>query len=425
MEHHPRRLHALELVLVLEVIGAALDNDNDVPTLKACNLVSREWHRVLAPFLWWRVIDNFDKVLKRLHKTRFTPALGLAAIEPDARIEPEFLALIDDFVGKVEDPSIPSTIHRQRRIHLTSSSWISFVILARLCDKTRVINYTFEPPPQVQVYDANVGRLVTPENCRMSGDYWLSEQRADGIAAALENSPLLEVLRLNNPALSHELTAQKWVHLKLPSSSASASNGSSSPRWPKLRSAVFERVNVDRHYLEIFLHNSPHLRNLHLRGLRIFTMRENTASRPIFPDPTLFEGRGQDFHHSDTLTNPYVGLEELVMSAILGVSSEQQLDFALGLPALKEFFLRLDLELANVRLFYKPGFSNLISITISGNFDHEVLVRAARRLEYLKLEGSKHVDEGLFETIARHRNTLETVIIHSQVSAIDLGEGPH
>ncbi|KAF9905362.1 hypothetical protein EC991_001727 [Linnemannia zychae] len=425
MEEHPSRLHALELVPVLELIGVALDDGNEISTLKACSLVSHEWHRVFAPFLWWRVVDDFDKVLSRLYKTRFAPALGLAASEPDAQIEPEFLALIDDFVKKVEDPSIPSAIHRQRRTYLTSPSYISFVILAGLCEKTRVIDYVFHSPPQFEIYDASVGRLVAPENCRMSNDYWISQQRADGIATVLENSPLLEDLRLNNSTLSHDLVAQQWLQLGLPSSDASTDNEPLSPRWPKLRSAVFESATVDHHYLEIFLLNSPQLQRLHLRGVRFLTKRSNIVSRPVFPDPTLIKARDQDSHLSDESINTWVGLKELTMSALLGISPEKQLHFALRLPSLQKFSFRLDPELDNVRLFYKPGFSNLTSMSISGNFDHEVLVRAARRLVYLKLEDSSLVDDNLFETIARHRDTLESLVIHSRVLTVDIEEGPH
>jgi hypothetical protein len=413
------------LVQILELIGVALDDSDDIQTLKTCSLVSREWHRVFAPFLWWRVVDDFDQVLVRLFKTRFAPKLGLAAIEPEAEIEPEFLALIDDFVKKVEDPSISSAIHRQRRSYLTSSSWISFVILAGLCDKTRVIDYAFKPPPRFEIFEESVGRMVTPDNCHMSGDFWLSQRRSDDIAAILESCPLLEVLRLKNPPGMYEAIAQKWVNLELPSSDTSIDSTSLSPRWPRLRSAIFECAMVDHDYLQIFLHNSPRLQTLKLKYLQFVKTQNNNASRSIFPDPILFGRRGQYFHPSDKSTDPYVGLEELVMTTLLGVSPEKQLDFALGLPALKRFFFRPDPELKNIRLFYKPGFSNLVSMAILGDFNHEVLVRAARRLERLKLEGSSHVDDGLFETIARHRDTLQTVTIRSEVLATDLGEGPH
>ncbi|KAK3846436.1 MAG: hypothetical protein J3R72DRAFT_417645 [Linnemannia gamsii] len=410
MDQQLHKLHALELDLVLELIGAALDNDNDVPALKACSLINREWHRVFAPFLWWRVIDDVDKVLKRLYKTKYEPALGLAAIDPDAQIESEYLALIDDFVQKVTTPSTSSAVHHRRRTHLQTSSLISFVILGGLLSQIRVINYAFEAPPQFESYDHSLGRKVTPENCRMSNEYWKSKERVNNIATVLENCPLLQVLRLED--IAHCAEPLEWLQLEPPSGRTSTGNGPFLPRWPKLWRAIFGWATFDRHYLEIFLHNCPCLRILRLGYIDFLPVRGNIDTRPIFPDPTLFGDTSQGS-----------GLEELVMWKLRDVSPEDQLNFALGLPALKTFSFRLDLSY--VHLSFKPGFPHLTSLTLSGDFNHEILIRAAHRLKYLKLEGSRYVNEAMFKTIVRHRNTLETAIIDSNALAIDLGEGPH
>ncbi|KAG0275871.1 hypothetical protein BGZ95_008268 [Linnemannia exigua] len=422
MDQQLHKLHALELEPVLELIGVVLENDNDVPMLKVCCLVNREWHRVFAPFLWWRVVDDFDKVLKRLYRTKYDPDLGLAAIDPDARMEPEYLALMDDFVQKVTDPSTPSAIHRRRRTHLCTSSLISFVVLGGLLDQIRVISYSFKEPPQFGIYDYSLREMVTPENCRMSNQYWKSKERVDNITTVLENCPLLRVLWLRDMDSSVYADPHEWLEL----SSARTCTGDEPflPRWPMLRRAVFEGAMLDRHYLEIFLHNCPSLRSLHLSDIK-FSVRGDMATRHIFPDPTLNEDTSQDPCQSDDPVIPYVGLEDLVMWNLGHVSHEEQLGFALRLPVLKKFSFRLDPTLSSVRLFYKPGFPHLTSLTLSGDLNHEVLIRAAHRLKYLKLEASQSVNEVIFETIARHHNTLETVIIDSRVLAIDLGEGPH
>lgn len=425
MTQQPERTHPLEL------IGAYLDDDyKNIPTLKACSLVNHEWHRHFAPFLWWRIIDDFDRVLLRLYKIKFAPSLPY--VDPEARLEPEFLALVDIFVAKVDDPTIPMAIHRERRTYIKTPSLISFIILGGLCKPVRAIDFEVNMPPRFQIYDASVRQLVAPENVRMSEDYWDTEQRIENILTVLENSPLLEILRLCDSSLFPRGIPYQWRQLSLPPRAAtewsligSAEAATEPPRWPKLRAATFERTKVDHHYLKIFLHNAPRLRSLHLNRIEILNPRGNAIKRHILPDPSALAQRNRGLHCSDDSTSPYAGIKELSMLAILGITPQEQLKFALGLPDLVTFTFRLDPRIISVGFAYKLGFAHLTSLTLSGNFNHEVLIRAASRLEYVHLTDTTFVDDDLFKTICKHSDTLETVFIRSRNAILDEGLGPH
>ncbi|KAF9084767.1 hypothetical protein BGX23_010249 [Mortierella sp. AD031] len=437
------KTHPLELPSILELIGAVLDNNDDVGSLKACSLVNHEWHRLFAPFLWWRVIDNLDKLLKRLHKARFGEDV---IVDPAAQLEPEFLALVDEFTKKVDDPSLPSAIHRHRRTHLSTPSFLSFVILGWLCDQIRVVDYYFSIPPRFENYNASLGAMVAPENCRMSDEYCNSHQRIDSVVGILENNPQLEVISLNdNSGYSYNPPFQ-WQQLD-------DRTTSETPRWPKLDAFTIKMANVDRHFLEILLHNSPNLQKLQLQNIKIITVRGNNGNRSIFPDPTAapsykdqiqnylrplsLGGRNaanqdQDPHSSDKLNYPFARLEDLTILQLDGISVERQMAFALGLPALKSFSFRADPDLGSFSLFFRPGFHQLTTLVLVGDFNQEVLVRAANRLQHLTLSGSTVVDEALFRTICRHNETLETVVIKADINnAVDQtsypnrGEGLH
>lgn len=428
MNPQPQRAHPLELPTILELIGAYLDDNNDSPSLNACSLVNHEWHCHFAPFLWWRVIDNLDRVLLRLHKTKFAPSLP--NVDPAARLEPEFLALINTFVAKIDDPTVPMAIHRARRTCIRTPSMMSFIILGYLCQPIRELNFFFNIPPQFEIYDSSVGLMVAPENCRMSEDYWNTEQRIENILTVLENSPSLEVLTLCDSAIYPRNIPHQWRQLSLPTTPWSltgspAATSEGPPRWPKLHNATLERTKVDRHYLEIFLYNAPRLRTLNLRQLKIINIRGNTISRNILPDPTMLSQRNRDFCSPEDSAHPYAGLEELSMIALLGISLKQQLEFALELPDLRSFSFKMDPELESTQLFFRHGFDNLTAMTLIGDFNHEVLIRAASRLEYLNLAGSSFINNDLFKTICRHRDTLETVIIHSLAATLPDGNGPH
>ncbi|KAF8931091.1 hypothetical protein BGZ47_000242 [Haplosporangium gracile] len=431
MNRQPQRAHPLELPAILELIGAYLDDDyNHIPTLKACSLVNHEWHCHFAPFLWWRVIDDFDRVLLRLHKIKFAPTLPY--VDPNARLEPEFLALVGNFVAKVDDPTIPMAIHRERRTSIKTSSLMSFIILGYLCKPTRAIDFNFHIPPRFQIYDASVGQLVASENVRMSEEYWNTEQRIESILTVLESSPLLEILRLCDSATYPRDIPHQWRQLALPLPAAarwsltkSAELTNEPPRWPKLHTATFEKTKVDRHYLEIFLHNAPRLRTLHLNRIKIITIQGNTIKRNILPVPATLAQRNQDLYSPDDSKYPYAGIEELFMLALRGISPQQQLEFALGLPDLTSFTFTLDPEVTFLYLPYKLGFARLVSLTLRGNFNHEVLIRATSRLEYLHLTNTSFVDDHLFKTICQHSDTLETVFIHSSTAILDDGPGPH
>ncbi|KAG9064653.1 hypothetical protein KI688_002911 [Linnemannia hyalina] len=430
MTQQPQRTHPLELPAILELIGTCLDDDEDIPSLKACSLVNHEWHRHFAPFLWWRIIDDFDRVLVRLFKIKFAPTLPY--VDPEARLEQEFLALVDNFVAKVDDPTIPMAIHRERRTYINTPSLMSFIILGYLCKPARAIDFDFNVPPQFLIYDASVGQMVAPENVRMSEDYWNTEQRIESVLTVLENSPLLETLRLRDSGVFPQGIPHQWRQLALPLPAAaewslteSAEAASEPPRWPKLHAATFEMAKVDRHYLEIFLHNAPHLRTLHLNHIKILNIQGNTIQRRILPDPAALALWSRDLYCSEDSTYPCTHIEELSMLALRGITPQEQLEFALGLPHLMSFTFTLDPKLNSVQLAYKLGFTHLTSLTLSGTFNHEVLIRAARRLEYLHLTNTTFVDDDLFKTICKHSDTLETIFITSRIGALNEGPGPH
>ncbi|KAF9127030.1 hypothetical protein BGX30_014978 [Mortierella sp. GBA39] len=422
MTQQPQRTHPLELPAILELIGTCLDDDYDIASLKACSLVNHEWHRHFAPFLWWRIIDDFDRVLVRLFKIKFAPTLPY--VDPEARLEPEFLALVNNFVAKVDDPTIPMAIHRERRTYINTPSLMSFIILGYLCKPARAIDFDFNVPPQFQVYDASVGQMVAPKNVRMSEDYWNTEQRIESVLTVLESSPLLETLRLCDSGVFPQGIPHQWRQLALPLP-GSAEAASEPPRWPKLHVATFEMAKVDRHYLEIFLHNAPRLRTLHLDHIKILNIQGNTIRRRILPDPAALALRNRDLHCSDESTHPYTGIEELSMLALRNITPQEQLEFALGLPHLMSFTFTLDPKLNSVQLAYKLGFAHLTSLTLSGTFNHEVLIRAASRLEHLHLTNTTFVDDDLFKTICKHSDTLKTIFITSRIETLDEGPGPH
>ncbi|KAF9283034.1 hypothetical protein BGZ88_010695 [Linnemannia elongata] len=425
MTQQPERVHPLEL------IGAFLDDDyRNIPTLKACSLVNHEWHRYFAPFLWWRIIDDFDKVLLRLYKTKFAPTLPF--VDPEARLEPEFLAVVENFIAKVDDPTIPMAIHIRRRTYIKTRCLMSFIILGYLCKPVKAIEFAFHMPPKFEIYNASVGHMVAPENVRMSEDYWSTEQRIESIVTVLENSPFLEILYLSDPCLSPKGIPYQWRQLALPppvvtewSLTGSAEVASEPPRWPKLYAATFEETKFDRHYLKTFLNNAPRLRTLDLNCIKFLNMQGNTRPRRILPNPTTLTQRNRDFYCSDDSTYPYAGIEKLSMLTLRGITPHEQLAFALGLPSLKSFSFTLDPKLDSVHLPYKPGFAHLTSLTLWGNFNHEVLIRAASRLEHLHLTNPTVVDDDLFKTICKHSDTLETVFIQSRTATVDEGPGPH
>ncbi|KAK3837681.1 MAG: hypothetical protein JOS17DRAFT_731600 [Linnemannia elongata] len=431
MTQQPQRAHPLELPAVLELIGACLDDDNkNIPTLKACSLVNHEWHRHFAPFLWWRVIDDLDRVLLRLYKIKFAPTLPY--VDPEARLEPEFLALVNNFIAKVDDPTISMAIHRERRTCLKSPSLMSFIILGYLCKPAREIVFEFSMPPLFQIYDANVCQMVAAENVRMSADYWDTEQRIESILNLLESSPLLEILRLCDSAPSPRDIPHQWRQLLLPlpeaaewSLTGSAVAAREPPRWPKLHAATFEQTKVDHHYLEIFLHNAPRLRTLCLDRIKILNIRGNQIKRHILPDPAALTQRNRELYCSDDSTYSYTGIEELTMLKLRGITPQEQLKFALGLPDLTTLTFTLDPKIDTVQFAYKLGFAHLTSLTLSGNFNHEVLIRAANRLQYLHLTNTFFVDDELFKTICKHSDTLETVFIRPRKNILDEGLGPH
>jgi hypothetical protein len=182
---------------------------------------------------------------------------------------------------------------------------------------------------------------------------------------------------------------------------------------------------IDRHYLEIFLYNAPRLRTLNLRQLDIINIHGNRIKRNIFPDAVTLAQRSRDFYNSEDSAYPYTGLEELSMIALLGISLKHQLDFALELPDLRSLYFKMDPKLESAHLPFKYGFDSLTSMTLIGNFNHEVLIRAASRLNYLHLTDSSFDDDDLFKTICRHRGSLKTVIIHSRCATLRDGVGPH
>ncbi|KAG0277959.1 hypothetical protein BGZ96_002642 [Linnemannia gamsii] len=429
MYRQPQKAHPLEMPTILELIGANLDDDDDLPSLKACSLLSHEWHRHFAPFLWWRVIDNLDKVLIRLYKTKFAPSLP--NVDPAAHLEPEFLALINTFVAKIDDPTIPMAIHQARRTVIRTPSIMSFVILGYLCKPIREINFAFHSPPVFSIYDSSVKLMVAPENCRMSDDYWKTEQRIENILTVLENSPSLEVLTFCDDAIYPLDIPHQWRQLSLPMTvpwsltGSPAATSEEPPRWPKLHNALLERTKVDRHYLEIFLFNTPRLRTLKLRHLEIFNIRGNLMNRNILPDPTTLAQRNRDFCSLEDSTHPYTGLEELSMISLQGISLNQQLEFALGLPDLRWFTFMMHPYQSSDQLYFHHGFGNLTAMALTGDFNHDVLIRAASRLKYLHLAGSSFMDDDLFNAICRLSDTLETVIIHSRGEILRGGTGPH
>ncbi|KAF9338497.1 hypothetical protein BGZ91_008686 [Linnemannia elongata] len=376
----------LERVHPLGLIGAFLDDDyKNIPTLKACSLVNREWHRHFAPFLWWRIIDDFDKVLLRLYKTKFAPTLPF--VDPEARLEPEFLAVVENFIAKVDGPAIPMAIHIRRRTYIKTRCLMSFIILGYLCKPVKAIEFAFHMPPKFEIYNASMGCMVAPENVRMSEDYWSTEQRIESIITVLENSPFLEILYLSDPCLSPKGIPYRWRQLALPPPAVT--------EWSLTGSAEF------------------------------LNMQGNTRPRRILPNPITLAQRNRNFHCSDDSTYPYAGIETLSMLTLRGISPHEQLAFALGLPSLKSFSFTLDPKLDSVHLPYKPGFAHLTSLTLWGNFNHEVLIRAASRLEYLHLTNPTVVDDDLFKTICKHSDTLETVFIQSRTATVDEGPGPH
>ncbi|KAF9934655.1 hypothetical protein FBU30_000979 [Linnemannia zychae] len=426
MNTQPATLHPLEQLPILECIGVVLDNDSEVSSLKACSLVCREWHHAFAPFLWWRVLDDFDKALTRLYKSKYAPTF---TVGPDDLLETEFIALVDKFSQKAKDPLFPSAIHRQKRSYLITKSLLSFVILSCLCKPLRAIKFKFEPPPRFGYYDLAKDCLVSYRNCQMSNDYW-KIQRVDNVIDVLEENPLLESLHLDDSFG----VCYHWRQLELPATMVIDNffkrlklTTQENPRWHRLRSVTIEQATIDRHFLEILLYNSPCLRKLHLKDLKIVPIQGNRAHRNVFPDPTTYK----DTHRQCLLeklhdpSDDNTGLEELSMSRLYFVSPEQQLDFALSLPTLKTFLFRLNPELHRIRLSYRHGFHNLTTMILSGDFNHEVLIRAATHLKYLKLTGSYIVDNQLFETICRHSDTLETFIMQTASSNPNNSDGLH
>ncbi|KAF8976429.1 hypothetical protein BGZ46_008266 [Entomortierella lignicola] len=408
------RLSPLDLSFVLENIG----NQLSLKDILNCTLVSKNWYSHFAPYVWWHILEDCDKLLLHIYQknrlvsipattiTRTTIRRAAATTtttnpnspfkntatnraptvptDPSFHLETEFVKYISEFSQKIENSPYAGHLKRTRT-HLNSKSFISFILLGWLSENVKVINYVFTTPPFYQDYlrynnIPNTGTAKVPKNCVISDQYYNTHERTHRAIEIIEKSRHLRVLNMED-SFGNKFV-YSWISL-LPSTVVFSYTLPPPPQWPNLISVELKGCKLDKFFLNILIVNSPSLKRL--------TLSEITVTRlsDIYDFPDKSYTIGDDTSDESIFGIPII--QELYLYRVEGVTSRQQIHFASQLPKLTNFSF-IDNDESTPQVSLTSGFKALRTLRLvqrkalfRGGY-HQVMLYASR-IEELKLSG--------------------------------------